>query len=529
MNRYRKINLVLVLLFITSKFNFALADEKADEQAKFQEKLNVKIAEELSDPSKKNLSKEDKEFDSALTSVVMLLKRQTCQDFMNTLTKSENYIFMWRDPVNPVIGLFQDKDFANPGCGQISLPVDEGKDSPYPIFNKIVFNTTPNLPGVLQILSQKLTKDISDPNKKLEELDLKPVYTACMFYNNNISKKTNIKNKFLRSFGENLPNYPLVIAQDSPEVQVFSDRIDAVVKEITANGCDGKRKERAIEAARRAGSSGSGAGLASFGTTAGSGSGASGSVSGIFGELASSSNARSTGAGTTGRAGSAFDTGDVTGPTVGKTSSTGSSGGRGTGAGGTIPTGDVGAVINGCPDDDPDCQANNDNCPPDDPDCTDPDGSLDPSDPGCVANLLGECIPQVFDSGFYLASTNIVKYSPQSGFIYNLPNPGGEFHTKVVRVNGQNRLLDLSIPCKASPDTCTEIYNRWLDNSANRQVLHNVELDVYPNLPDQLWVYPGSHFENHYVPFYEAALQSAQESADPIDRNNKLPYGPLNN
>lgn len=509
--------IILVSLWLSCSFLLAASAPQNKILVSSQEQANTNNKDNNTNKTQELKTKTDIEFDYALMSVVVLVKRQACLDFMNSLTNTSDYKFRWQNLDNPVIGVFEDSVSKIPGCGQISLPTDEGKTRPHPNFNKVVFNDSEQIPGAIQLISKKFTKDLGNINSK-STLEYKPVYQACVFYHKNITQNKNIENKLLKSFGEYVPDYPIVIAQNSPQIKVFQDRVDAAVKEIIDNGCDGDRKQREERAFGRRSGAGFGAGgaIGQYVPRISSGSGSASGSSGLgtYGDLASAADAAARRAANA--AAGSIGTGDIS-DAVGPSKTTG----------GTIPSDVGGPVTDGCPADDPNCLENNNNCPPDDPDCR-VDGDPDSDEP-CVTNRVGQCIPQVYDPDYYLSRTNITRYSPQSGFLYNIPNPGGEYHTKAVVINGQTKVLDMSMPCKASPDACSEIYSSWLSYSENRQLLGNIRLDNFENNPDQLWLYPKNHFEEVYMPYYVRTVQDAINKTDPINRNNSLPYGPMNN
>lgn len=138
-----------------------------------------------------------------------------------------------------------------------------------------------------------------------------------------------------------------------------------------------------------------------------------------------------------------------------------------------------------------------------------------PPGQACTPNLVGNCITSVYDSSAFVSQTGIVNFAPQSGFIYNLPNPGGESFKKTV--NGKE--LDMAIPCY-SANACSDIFGYWQNYSQSRQYLLNQSLDNYYNTADQLWVFPASAWKNKYRTEYDQNINNTPKV---------IPLGPMDN
>lgn len=521
----------------------------------------------------------DAKADPALSAAVILLKRQVCLDFMNDYTKSMDYGFTWQNQSGSIIGLFQSKKTGYPGCGQISLPVIDGSEEASS-YKNIISNTDSYEGGMLELISSKLTKQIAMGS---ENIDYTPFYKACILFHNKISRNPAIQSKFLQSFGAYTADYPLLISKDSEYFKQFEKRVYRAIDQVVRKGCDGSGNNGLADASsyyNGRGVPGAGGldtgddygdakdiidvsdtklatkatskessdklvpttksqnmsaegrgGLWSSSQTHGGSQTPSVTIAkypyGSGGVLGYGAAGGLTGYGYGNANGSgAFATGNVSASGGARSSSgSGSSGRSGSGSGIStqdpneelsIDTG-IDSDLTPCPSDNPNCKSNGEdtNCPPDDPNCNANTGQA----VDCTKDYAGNCIPQVFNGGAYISST-IQRHSAQTGFIYNIPNPGGEFFTR----NG----LDMTMRCYADQLVCQDIYDSWSNYSENRNLLFNTSLDNFATNPDQLWLDRGRTWSGDYFIDYSLKVNSAKNGSV-ADRNNKLPYGPMDN
>ncbi|MBP9721542.1 MAG: hypothetical protein KBD64_00115 [Gammaproteobacteria bacterium] len=470
----------------------------------------------------KNTNKPDpqaiKDEDTALIATVILVKRQVCLDFMNLRTKTQNYQFSWQSPISPAtlpyIGLFSNKVNGINGCGQIKLPIEARAQQPKPEFGPIVYNNNQNNQlGMLEILRQNFTKTIA-AGGNLDQIDNKPFVQACMLYQNKIVKNPNIKEKLLTSFGVYLPQFPLELKTDDPVLKIYAANLNKVLQSVVNKGCDGTgRKNPDADLSKKDDGYG---GLNQFAGLDGNPNSelnfaanlTAGTTAGLNDLTTAGTTAGSTDsdwpgydASTGGSTGGSFGPYSPPAPPSGTTDS-GSTTDTGTSTNTSTTTSTNTATTTGPTPPEP---------PPGTKSC--PDGSP------CTPSLgdPSNCICPSFSGNNITPGTFMSGYSPQSGFIYNLPNPGGEQFSREVEINGEKVMLEMSIPCYAA-NGCTAIHGTWKDYSQNRQLLFNQPLDTYSNNPDQLWIYPYGAWTDSYKKYY----QDSQS-------NHLIPLGPMQN
>jgi hypothetical protein len=463
----------------------------------------------------RSTSQKVKAKDVALEATLILLKRQACLDFMNSLTKSEKYQFNWSDSKNKVIGLFQDSQTGIVGCGQIALPIDPERKEPYPIFSKVILNT-PKDPGILDYLSNRLTKSIANVDSGINVEDFSLLHTACALYKEKIVDNKRIQDKEIKSFGEFTPDFPLIVFADSTEVQFFKQKLSEVEEVMRKDGCEGKKGRLALnELLGQAGAPS----LSSFASTGGgTGSGMGGAGDGGGGSIGMATGSSSGGAGVDSNNQAALAQQALSGLGDGNRLGVGGGGsgrspgsGGGQGGGGTqcAPDDPYCEQKVACDPDDPDCQGSCspldpnypsccppenpscNACPEDDPKCNSENAVCPPSDPNCnseaekpfiaecTPNLIDQCIPNVYSNSNYWQGTYINIFTPQTGFMYQLPNPGGE--------NSQG----MDLPCvspESMPGRCGTYASKWQNYTANRGLNLNSNLGSQANRPNQLWM-----------------------------------------
>jgi hypothetical protein len=85
--------------------------------------------------------------------------------------------------------------------------------------------------------------------------------------------------------------------------------------------------------------------------------------------------------------------------------------------------------------------------------------------------------------------------SPQTGMIFNLPNPGGAYQW----------------PCPGTAVSCSNIYQQWQANALRREGTLNAPITLFGNHADQLWIYqladPTADPWGQYTNYYDTLLQ----------------------
>lgn len=263
---YKYILTTVVISLINSMVNVVLAQQDA-----------VGTVQRQND----TVNDKSNEKDLAVEATLALFKRQACLDFMNAITESDKYQFRWANSNNKVIGLFQDSVQGIVGCGQIALPIDPDKTEPHSEFSNIIYNTSNKEPGIINYLSQRLTKRIGNIYGTVYAENFSAIFVACGIYKEKIINNRKIKNKELQSFGSYSPDFPLVIFPDSFELEAFNAKIARLEQLFRQTGCEGTKDKKAwlvnlgasgLSPINLIGGSGGG------GSGAGTGSGAGGGV-----------------------------------------------------------------------------------------------------------------------------------------------------------------------------------------------------------------------------------------------------------
>lgn len=160
-----------------------------------------------------------------------------------------------------------------------------------------------------------------------------------------------------------------------------------------------------------------------------------------------------------------------------------------------------------------------------------PPGDGDPDARPCIFNTKGQYLCGIFDSSL-VQNTNIKIYAPQRGFIYNLPNPAGEYHKRAWNGSGPK---DLSMPC-GGDQMCNKIYTSWFNYSQLRETWLNQKLNNPILSVDQLWLYPqgdynSSIWDRDYLDnIYRPSVTSSQQSsANKNFNDSSLPWAPSDN
>ncbi len=435
------------------------------------------------------------EKDFALEATIALFKRQACLDFMNFITESQKYKFAWANPDKKLIGLFQDSVQGIVGCGQISLPIDQNKTEPHPEFSNIIYNESNKEPGIINYLSQRLTKNIGNIYGTTYINEFTALFAVCNLYKEKIINNKRIKNKELQSFGDYFPDFPLVIFPDSFEIEAFNNKVERIEKTFRQTGCvNAKDKKDWMQILGAAGLSPINVGGGSGGGGSGGGGGAGGAGTGV----------------------AMISTIDQLSPEerlkqqIAKKNEITFGPGGVAGLPGSTPDGSARPGTK-CAEDDPYC-TNPIDCTADDPDCNvsctkdDPDypECCPKDDPECgevlqtcppgevctpgggsllqeclITNLVENCIPPAFNTNVYTFFTNINKYAPQNGVIFNYPNPGGE--------SGAGFSLSC-VNSALNPGGCTLLSQSWNNYRTYRSTILNSSLGDQATRPEQLWL-----------------------------------------